>query len=730
MKKIIYLYTTKEHQNQGLYKVGETEFLDTVHPDVKARKRIREQNTGNPDELELIQYWVTKYSDKQLHKFLDSKGYSYTSGGTEWRKSPNKEDKSGLDILLEDINEFLLKSKKRDSYELRNEQKDCLNKACSVLDKGTIKSPKKFLIDAKMRFGKTFTSFNIVKELGLKKVLVLTYTPYVRDEWIKPIENHVHFDGWNIFQAIDFTKKDGIKFKDKNATNVLFASAQDMLDYKSKEKWEGIRDQEWDVILFDEFDFGGLTEKSLELLKSIKSPRLLCMTGTAFKIINNNFFNPEDIYTWSYEDEVRAKIDESKQEVPSEIYKWLPSLKFAYFSIGKDGANLTDKYYFDETQKFSFSKFFEVDEEGKFVREKAVEDFIDGVIGKKHDKLSPFSQWNLKHSFWLLPSVAATKSLKRLLEKYRDDFKVIAVSGDAEDSSESDKKIIQLTNNKDDLRTIVLSCQKHTRGITVPKWDSVFFMKNIESPQEYFQAAFRCQSANKVDNKQECYVIDFDFSRVLSMAHERTLVMNNFELDKTEKALKHFFECAPILHYKDNQYKPVSFEQIWKTVKENFKFSKLFTESYLYTMINFNKLNSKNIQLLSDLAKYVKKLKNIGGISAKDLIKLNEEQEKLKGKDPAKLTKKEKAIKEAAEKTFEELKIICKDVIKDVAKYIFITMVSERNFKDIMAGDAELFKDITNISMVDFKAMVDSGIIDSNKLNEAILGFHEEEKDI
>ena len=60
----------------------------------------------------------------------------------------------------------------------------------------------RFLWNAKMRFGKTFTAYQLAKKLGAKRVLVVTFKPAVEDAWQTDLESHVDFDGWQYLSKI------------------------------------------------------------------------------------------------------------------------------------------------------------------------------------------------------------------------------------------------------------------------------------------------------------------------------------------------------------------------------------------------------------------------------------------------------------------------------------------------------------------------------------------------
>src|SRR5690606_17212313 len=98
---------------------------------------------------------------------------------------------------------FLDGSARAFTYSLRDEQKDAVNKAVkwftgsSKMKERVSKAHKsRFLLNAKMRFGKCFTTLHIAKKLNAKKTLVITYKPEVLTEWLEVVDDHMDFEGW------------------------------------------------------------------------------------------------------------------------------------------------------------------------------------------------------------------------------------------------------------------------------------------------------------------------------------------------------------------------------------------------------------------------------------------------------------------------------------------------------------------------------------------------------
>ena len=737
-KIIIYIYTTSSEQLRGRYKVGETTTKDGISDLHRIRDRFNNLKTGSSSKPILIKHWSTqinnmKYDDKVRDELIKI-GFRkiVEDGGTEWVESLDTDEKSGADILVEEISLIITGKKAIHDYAMRDEQSICVDEIAAYFDlnPGSKDDKSKFLIDAKPRFGKTFAALNSVNLMNFKKVLILTYTPSVGEEWFRQIKEHVNFHDGQAIRSIDYTSVNEIAIPDTGKVNILFSSAQDMLNFAEKDKWENVRNFNWDLIIFDEFDWGGLTDKSLNLLKSINSTKLLALTGTAFRLYTRRFFDKNAIFTWTYEMEQEKKKHEALNEL-SEIYKWLPSLNFAYLEIGKTGIVLS-KYY-DTKQQFSFNKFFEINSDNKFVNEYDVILFLEGIFGEKKPDSSPYKAFNLKHSLWLLPSISVAKCLHKLLDdKYSSRYKIINISGNGEHSVESHNHVYNAVRNRGGFGSITLSVQKFTRGITVPEWDSVFFLKHSKSASEYFQAAFRCQSPWKEGNKTNCYVIDYDINRILTVARSRALVLNEFNSDSTKTALKNFFACAPILSYEGNKFRILSFDDIWVKAKDAFKFSSMFDDAYTYGMVNTLKIDSKNADFFKEIAKLSgDKFKSIAEYHSYDIGELIGNDSKLNNNEDYEDSNLEKHTYNLEDDlSYSELALLCQDLIKDILKYVFVSIMSENSISDVFLGDEGLFTEFTNVTHGQLKYILDSGLVDRDKLDELIVSYSEEEEDI
>lgn len=454
-------------------------------------------------------------------------------------------------------------------FGMRPEQQNAVAKTINYFKSFKKENPNKtphFLWNAKMRFGKTFTTYQLAKAMKWKKVLVLTFKPAVEDAWREDLNTHIDFKGWTFFsknEAENISKK-----TDLSKTNlVCFGSFQDYLgtqkDGSIKVKNEWVHKIEWDCIVFDEYHFGAWrdnakdlfgkdseAEKEIEAFKEIekkgfsdddkvdvledilpiKTNHFLYLSGTPFRAINSGEFIEEQIFNWTYSDEQRSKENWNIKDGPNP-YASLPRMVMLTYQLPEAITKVADLGEFDG---FDLNLFFKAEGEGikaRFKYEDDVQKWLDLIRGSFSDQIVdtlklkvekpplPFSDARLKsilnHTFWFLPSVASCQAMASLLKKrnnqFYHDYKVIIAAGtEAGIGVKALEPVLSAMDEPLHSKTITLSCGKLTTGVSVKPWAGIFMLRNSSSPETYFQAAFRVQTPwviknpdNKSPNKEE-----------------------------------------------------------------------------------------------------------------------------------------------------------------------------------------------------------------------------------
>lgn len=556
----------------------------------------------------------SSFSDHDIHSYLRNKGFYNPEG--EWFEC-TVEDVSAAIIALKsgEINE----ENRSLDFSMRPEQKAAVEKTSQYFkqyQKEGLESAPQFLWNAKMRFGKTFTTYQLAKKMSWSKVLVLTFKPAVQNAWKEDLMMHVDFEGWQ------FISKKGKSYDDvdPNKPFVCFGSFQDYLGkntssggVKTKNEW--VHATHWDCVVFDEYHFGAWNENSKGLFNElyedgkdedliefekkigkvenfdadiipITTDHFLYLSGTPFRAINSGEFIEEQIFNWTYSDEQNAKEKWKGEDNP---YLTLPRMVMLTYQMPDSIREIALGGEFNE---FDLNVFFAATgekENARFKMENEVQKWLDLIRGNYAEtnldnlKLGakkppmPFSDSRLlsilNHTFWFLPTVASCHAMKNLMMQmnnlFYQDYEIIVAAGtSAGIGVEALPPVLDKMRNPLKSKTITLSCGKLTTGVSVKPWTGIFMLRNSSSPETYFQAAFRVQtpwaiknpdgeSPNKIEIiKKECYVFDFAPNRALSQVADYACRLNINE-SNPEKNVAEFIHFLPVLAYDGSSMKQV-----------------------------------------------------------------------------------------------------------------------------------------------------------------------------
>lgn len=499
------------------------------------------------------------FTDKEFHGYLGKLGVEREKD-TEWFKISPKEAGNDFNDFRE--NRGIIESNEDPiAYKLRKEQEEAVSK--TIVYFNTHKDGE-FLWNAKPRFGKTISSYDLCMRMGLSNILVVTNRPAIANSWYEDYEKFVGANsGYYFVSHIDALKKKPHVINRDEYTRLLgsdedikgcieFVSLQDIKgskyfggDYTADKLRElsGDLDENgkqigitWDILIIDEAHEGVDTYKTDVAFDRIKRKHTLHLSGTPFKALARDKFPEEAIYSWTYADEQKAKKEWNNTNEEENPYQVLPQLNLYTYQMSEiirekleSGIDLdgeTEEYAFD------LNEFFSTKESGKFVYEKDVDKFLDALVTQEK---FPFSTEDLrneiKHSFWILNRVDSAKELARKLKLHPvfKEYKIIVAAGDGklDEDDENKKSYDQVVDAiKKYEKTITLSVGQLTTGITIPEWTSVLMLSNMKSAALYMQAAFRSQNPclfnikGKSFRKKNAYVFDFDPARTLTIFEE------------------------------------------------------------------------------------------------------------------------------------------------------------------------------------------------------------------
>lgn len=711
-RPIIYAYS--DTRFPGMLKVGFT----ARSIEVRMKEHYPTLVPGQSWKVKLIRPAMRKdgsvFSDKAVHRVL--RGANIQNPEGEWFRCSTHEVERAIEAVKN--NETTMLQRTQD-FKMRPEQEEAVTKTADYFesfaaDKSNEGLTAHFLWNAKMRFGKTFTAYQLALRMKWKHVLVLTFKPAVKTAWKEDLLTHKDFKGWTFVE-----KQENREFNhvDLSQRFVCFASFQDVLGTNSvggiKATNEWIQQVHWDCIILDEYHFGAwgknakeyynkqdiatriaeetqkiyaedaASKKEMEAretfdegLMPLETKHYLYLSGTPFRAIASGEFIEEQIYNWTYSDEQSAKYnwDNSKGANP---YLSLPKMVMMTYQLPDKIREIAEGGEFCE---FDLNEFFSADDE-TFINEEYVQKWVDLIHGayaenvvsdlKLQDKKPPFPFSDtrlldyLRHTFWFLPTVASCKAMKKLLEKpvnrkFFGRYKIIVAAGnEAGMGAEAVNPVYASMGNPQEDCTITLSCGKLSTGVTVKPWTGIFMLRNSSSPETYFQAAFRVQSpwtmrdewGEEVVLKPLCYVFDFAPNRALHQVADYSCRLSVDEYNP-EKKVNDFIQYLPILAYDGSSMKQIDAAGILDMAMSGTTATLLARRWESALLVNVDNATLNRL-LASDEA--MKALMNIEGFRAlnKDIetiINKSEAIKKAKKERGDDLTAKEKKVLTAEEK--------------------------------------------------------------------------------
>jgi hypothetical protein len=802
----IYAWTPNDPPSAyvGLIKVGQT-----TQEDVNARIR---QSQGQMQQAFTLHVNAlaeredgTIFRDGDVRQRLVEKGFEQVIIGSsrEWMRCTADDVKSAVTELRIGLR---MTGTHHQTFSMRREQADAVEKAFdyfnSIWAEATEAVPR-FLWNAKMRFGKTFTAFQLAKKVGAKRVLVLTFKPAVEDAWQTDLQSHIDFDGWQYLSRSserDPTQIDPMK------PVVYFGSFQDLLGrdpkghIKAKNEW--LHEVNWDLVVFDEYHFGAWRDTAKELFEGeddsvakketkieyaasletvnedlselsenetdflpITARAYLYLSGTPFRALATGEFIEEQIFNWTYTDEQRAK-EEFVAENPGvrNPYGALPQMRLLTYQMPDELLAIASAGEFDE---FALNEFFAANGSGpnaEFVHKNEVQKWLDIIRGSyaptQVDNLKlgsqrppfPYSDVRLlpylQHSFWFLPSVASCHAMANLLaEKHNTfwhDYTVLAVAGaSAGIGLEALPPVRKAIGSGFETKTITLSCGKLTTGITVSPWSSILMLRDLRSPETYFQAAFRVQSPWSILNpngddpdeeeilKPVCYVFDFAPTRALRQLSDYGLGLSPNE-PNPETAVEELISFLPVLAYDGSRMTQIDAGGIldiamagtsatllarkWESALlvnvDNDTLSRVLDSPEAMAAVEriegWRALGDNIIETIINKSNKVKQLKNKAKnteLSAKEKKELTEEEKEYKSK--RKLVQ-EKLIKFATR----------------IPAFMYLTDFRENTLQDVITKlEPDLFLTVTGLTVGDFHLLVRLKVFNTEQMNQAVFAF-------
>ena len=762
----LYAFTDQAGAEKGWIKVGYTSRDDVT-------KRIREQQGTGLERPKLLGVWDAtgpdgeKITDHKVHRRLQKMGIRRIKSNKEWFACKLSDVEAAIKSLQTGVAwqpERLL------DFPPRPEQQRAIDLTARYFRENSLEKTgrkPRYLWNAKMRFGKSFAALKLALELGHRRICIGTYKTAVEDSWLNDLLHHKDFEGFQL--ANRETRWEDL---DPDKPIVWFVSFQDMLGNDSegniKERHRPFFSEQWDLLILDEYHFGAWREVAREIYESdpsdldpsrediseeaiskqIHASNLLFLSGTPFRALSDGSFSEDQVFSWTYPDEQRAK-EEWDPAMGTNPYLELPQVLFHLYEIPgsiRQIAARTDRNEFDIGYFFAADKV--VDKKTnevsyKFKHEQHVQNFLDlltgsflpsnpGQTASSFDKsLMPFASngllEELLHTLWFLPSVNSCRAMAELMAKPQNSFYhqfevVVAAGNEAGMGADALKPVREaIGDDPTSSRSITLSCGKLTTGVTVPEWNGVLMLRNTSSPETYLQAAFRAQSPwtrNAVDGergqyreilKEQCHVIDFVPNRALSLIQANAVALDPDPHKSAEAKVEEYTKYLPILSYRGGSFEQLDGRKIMDTIISGTTSTALARRFQSSDLISVDAgalsklLDSKSADLIERLEK-LESFRNLRK-DADRMINLESRIKRLKTKkESKKLTKKEKTELSAAEKELRKRRDeIRTNLLKFTTKLPLFMCLSEKREEtllDVIENvEPDLFEQVTGLTV-------------------------------
>lgn len=782
---MIYAYSENNPMYAGMLKIGYTKH------DVE--KRVAQQYPtlrpgGKPYKIVFAESAMYNdggaFMDHDIHRWLEKHGFQRMEG--EWFK-----------CTVEDVRAAWIAVKSRSDNEeqrtrdfgMRPEQEDAVVKTMQYFrstENEVSSTIPRFLWNAKMRFGKTFASYQLAKRMGFKRVLILTFKPAVESAWREDLETHVDFEGWQFIARPsdplhEASTNDQYEAADKSRPIVCFGSFQDYLGVdkatggiKANNEW--VHTTNWDLVIFDEYHFGAWKENAKKLFDMgdedtvedddyskydrgnaydetflpITTKYYLYLSGTPFRALNSGEFIEEQIYNWTYSDEQRAKENWVGENNP---YRALPRMVLMTYKLPNSIQQIAEQGEFNE---FDLNVFFKAEGTGskaRFTYEDYVQKWLDLIRGAyletEVDELKlgaqrppmPFKDARLlnilTHTLWFLPNVAACDAMENLLAQKQNvfyhDYKVNNCSGSKAGIGLAALPPVQ-KSMEDPLRskTITLTCGKLTTGVTVKPWSAIFMLRNLKSPETYFQAAFRVQSPWEIDGelmKEECYVFDFALNRALKQIADYGCRLNVDASTSPEQKVEEFINFLPVIAYDGSSMRQINAADILDYAMSGTSATLLARRWESALLVNVDNTTLTRLMANKEAMDALMRIEGFRSLN-QDIQTIIAKSEKVKSakKSGKELTPKEKKELTDEEKEYKSLrKQIQEKLIKFATRipiFMYLTDYREQTLVDVITQlEPGLFKKVTGLDVKDFELLCSLNVFNADLMNDAIYKF-------
>lgn len=766
----------------GLIKVG-----DTTKSDVLAR--IKQQLGTAYPHLEGVTLLLdtpahrndgSPFRDHDVHRALVAKSI--------------KKDAEWFEATVDEVQAAIVAVRNGKPYDgtrtadfgMRPEQEEAVAQTAgyfrSHADDG--KAPR-FLWNAKMRFGKTFTSYQLAREMGWKRILVLTYKPVVQTAWKEDLLTHTDFEGWT-FVDRESSPDDRDAAADAAGPVVWFASFQDLrgktADGAVKKHNEIIHLIDWDCIILDEYHFGAWRDSARELydptdedVAAVEEPddivteddigltgrHYLYLSGTPFRAITNGEFTEDQIFNWTYTDEQREKENWLEDQGPNP-YIDLPRMEIYSYDIGTDAEAWAED---GEFNGFSLNEYFKakkVDPKSKSTGPGAYEfedatrvyEFLEMLRGTLPDQMKlkivagqkpPFPYQHpdfarsIAHSVWFMNDIASCFAMRDALgnHSYFSTFEVVVAAGSGVGMGVAAKPPVDnaiAKAEKSGTGSITITCGKLMTGVTVRQWGAILMLKSLKSPETYFQAAFRVQSpwSKRLPDgrievlKEPVFVFEFDPNRALTLVAEYGMRLGALGDTSPQEAIAQLLNYLPIFTFAGGAMTELDAKAVLDWATTGIGATALAQRWNSPLLVNINEHTLTALLDHPDLLAALEKIEDFRNLaqSAQQVITSSKMLKQAKRENDGSLSKEQKKEQSETAKRRAEIRKKLQKLLAKIPVFMYVTQIREMALKDIILGvDGPLFERVTGLTVDDFRLLNQIGVFNPIHMNAAIYQF-------
>lgn len=786
----IYAYELPEvPERRGWLKIGYTV------RDVRERVDEQLRTAGLKPRIVLAQSAFrengTSFRDSAVHEILTRRRFE-REPRTEWFRCTKEDVASALKTICAGAENEGSNPARTQRFKMRPEQLRAVELTEAYFreftrDRANAGRVPHFLWNAKMRFGKTFTAYQLAKRMAWKRILILTFKPAVKSAWEEDLKTHVDFDGWEFLAAKETTDMPRAQ---RSRPLVCFGSFQDLLGknevggIKAKNEW--IHETNWDCVIFDEYHYGAWRERAHELFESeggreeaaengaamdyfredllpITTRHYLYLSGTPFRAIATGEFIEDQIFNWTYSDEQTAKANWKKTNGHNP-YAALPRMVLMTYQLPEEVREIARGGEFDE---FDLNEFFSAegtDAHACFRHKDEVQKWLNLIRGSftgaaavadlklgKNRPPMPFSHAPLlsvlNHTFWFLPNVAACFAMRNLLRErqnvfYRDYEIIVAAGTHAGIGEKALPPVLEKMRNPLKSKTITLSCGKLTTGVSVKPWTGIFMLRNLSSPETYFQAAFRVQTPWSVWNfdgkspneetilKRECYVFDFAPTRALRQVADYACRIEP-QTRNPEKRVAEFIKFLPVLAYDGSAMRQIDAEGILEIATSGTTATLLAKRWESALLVNVDNTTLTRLMKSPEAMEALSRIEAFRNLNKEISAIINKSESVRKTKEKANsknLTRQEmKQLSEKEKEIKSKRREIQEKLMKFAARipvFMYLTDYRENCLRDVITQlEPGLFKKVTGLEVREFELLVSLNVFNEGLMNDAIFKF-------